>query len=332
MFKAHNIMTTNIIQNVVGAIQQTAPQIEKTPYRPIKRMRIVLNPVSGVVRDRRDTIEKILRERPDIQYEICETQKAGDAKRYAQEGAKEGFDVVVACGGDGTVMEVADGLRGTETPLGIIPAGTANVMSVELGIPADTGQAVALLLGEQVQTRKVDIAEMDSQTFLLRAGIGYEAEISTTAARADKAKLGRLAYFKAAYQRLRNLRQVRYKLTLDDQLVVVRGITCMICNSTNVGVPGVQIASAASVSDGLLDVIVIQSVKPGSVLRVTASIVQSILPFIKRAPPPLLHWQAKKVTVETSHPQVVAFDGEYFKKAARTTTQIFPAAIPVIVP
>ncbi len=307
-------------------------EIEKQAYHQVKRMRIVLNPVSGIVRDKRETIEKILQEHPDVHYEICETKKAGDARRFAQEGAKEGVDVVVACGGDGTVMEVADGLRGTDTPLGIIPGGTANVMSVELGISQDTAQAIGLLLAEQVQTRKIDIAEMDSQTFLLRAGIGYEAEISTTAARGEKSRLGRLAYFQAAFRRLKTLRRVRYKLTLDDQIIVAHGITCMICNSANIGLYGVQLAPLANVSDGLLDVLVIPSATLGSVLRVVASLFQSVLPFLKRTPPPIKHWQAKRVTVETNRPQMIAFDGEYFKKAYRTTSQIFPAEIRVIVP
>jgi len=327
-------MATNIIQNVAEAIQQAQqnPEIVKSPYHSIKRLRIVLNPVSGIVRDKRETIEKILSEHPDLEVEICETKKAGDAKRFAQEAAKSGFDAVAACGGDGTVMEVADGLRGTDTPLAIIPGGTANVMSVELGIPADTAQAIGLLFREQLQTRKIDIAEMDSQTFLLRAGIGYEAEISTTAARGDKAKLGRRAYFQAAFRRLKTLRRVRYKLTLDDRVVVAHGITCMICNSANIGLPNVQLGAATSVSDGMLDIFIIPSASFGSVVRVVASLFHSLLPFLKRAPAPIQHWQAKKVTVETNHRQVVAYDGEYFKKALRTTSQIFPAEINVIVP
>ena len=71
----------------------------------------------------------------DIEWEISLTQKSGDAERFARQAAENGADIVAAYGGDGTVMEVARGIMGLDTPLAIFPGGTANLMAVELGIP-----------------------------------------------------------------------------------------------------------------------------------------------------------------------------------------------------
>src|SRR5436853_1739431 len=113
----------------------------------IKRIHVVINPVSGQERPILGTMNKAFHQ-ADIDWEVKVTKKAGDAQRYAQEAVKAGVDAVAVYGGDGTVMEVASGLVGTDMPLAIFPGGTANVMSIELGIPSDLAQACALICSD----------------------------------------------------------------------------------------------------------------------------------------------------------------------------------------
>lgn len=297
-----------------------------------KQIRFVINPVSGVRRDIKELIEQILIDQTRWDWEICLTQQAGDAKRFAAEAAEQGMNRVIACGGDGTLMEVAEGLQGSRIAMGIIPAGTANVMSVELGIPSDPLKAVALALNDDTPVRVIDMGLVDDRAFLLRAGIGYEAEYSVEAARGEKSEKGRFAYLQAAWRVLGQLRTVRYKITVDDQIVLAYGNGCMICNSSSVGFPGVRLAAATSVSDELLDVIVLPDLKSPSVLKVFAGMIHSVFPFLQQIPSPVDHWQGRNITVECSRHQLVSCDGEPVKKARRVTATVVPKSVSVLVP
>lgn len=299
-----------------------------------KRLVAVVNPVSGADRSAVERIQAFLdAHRDTFDSELRQTQNAGDATRFAQEAAQSGADFVIASGGDGTVMEVADGLRGTSVPLVICPTGTANVMAVELGVPLEIEAALALTTDPAARPRTIDMATVDGRQFILRASIGLEAAMTAGAARGEKSKHGRLAYFSAALRALRRVVPVRYTITLDDQQVVTRsGISCIICNSASIGVPGLYLFEGCEVDDGQLDVVVIGHANLITGVKVLASIILEKLKFIQRRPRPVEHWPGKKITVESRGRQYVAYDGEVFKKAKRITAQVIPQAVNVLVP
>jgi diacylglycerol kinase (ATP) len=298
-----------------------------------KRLRvcIIANPVSGVNRTALEQIQAYTAAHPALDVTFHTTLTGGDAKRFAQEAAASGADIVAAYGGDGTVMEVADGLRGTDVPMLILPGGTANVMALELGIALDLDQSLALLDDPTRTVRIVDMGQVDSESFLLRVGIGYEAEATAATARSEKSKAGRVAYWKNALRKMRGLRPTKYKITIDGVLHIHSGITCMICNSSNIGMPGLKLVTETDVSDGLLDVIVIDSMQPGSILRVLVNVLAGALP-VKSPPKLIAHWQGREVTIETKHRQLVARDGELMKRAKRVSARVLPGALHVIVP
>lgn len=303
-----------------------------TPTDYPRKVAIILNPVAGLKGEAKPLIQDYLSRLPECQVTYYETKGSGDAMRFAKEAAEKGAEMVLAYGGDGTITEAADGLRGTDVPLGILPGGTANVMSIELGVPTDLVGALDLIFARPNQPRRIDMGRIDQQMFLLRAGIGYEAELSSTAPREAKRERGRLAYFQHALSLVKKLRQARYRITVDGKQHVAHGITCMICNSTNVGLPKLKLIENASVSDGMLDVVVIEGLGIGSLLRVFTSIFQKLIPGRRTAPPPLKHWQGRDITVQISPRQLVAFDGEKLKKAKRVTATVLPGVLTVIVP
>lgn len=296
-----------------------------------RKICVIVNPVSGLNRTALRQIEEFFAARPHIQAQIHETHADGDARRFASEAAAAGCELVAAYGGDGTMMEVADGLRGTGIPMAMLPGGTANVMAIELGVPTTLQAALALTVETPATVRPVDMGVLDQKYFLLRAGIGYEAEMSAQTERGEKSKSGRLAYFRNAIRKMRNLRQTRYIVTVDGVTHIHHGITCMICNSANIGVPNLRLVRDVDVSDGLLDVIIIASMRPGNILRVLVSIVLAVLP-IKSRPSLIAHWQGRHITVESKRPQLVARDGEILKRAKRVTAQIVPHTVGIIVP
>jgi len=297
-----------------------------------QRITVIMNPVAGLKSEAQDIIKAYLAALPDRQITYYFTEKKGDAVRFAQEAVAANAQVVLGYGGDGTMTEVAAGLQHSGVPMAILPGGTANVMAIELGIPIALQAALDLIFHQPNYARSVDMGCIDNQMFLLRAGIGYEAQLSATAPRAAKREHGRLAYFQHGFALLKKLRPARYKITTGGKTYVVSGITCMICNSTNVGINNLQLVHQSSVSDGLLDVVVIEGLGVKSLMRVFASIFQKLIPGRAAAPPAIRHWQVPEVTIEISPRQLVAFDGEKLKYAKRVSAVVVPNAVLIIVP
>jgi YegS/Rv2252/BmrU family lipid kinase len=291
----------------------------------IKHIHVVVNPVAGQEKPILGTLNRVFHP-AGVDWDVKVTKEAGDARRYAQEAVKSGVDAVAVYGGDGTVMETASGLIGTDVPLAIFPGGTANVMSVELGIPGDLAQASALVCGEARELRKVDMGQVNDHNFLLRVGTGFEADLVEGAPREMKDRVGNLAYVISGFQALNNSKMTRYQLTLDGKEVEIEGITCMIANSGNVGQPGLTLAPDISVSDGLLDVIVIRAGDVGSILSVVASVITR-----NENAGPLQHWQAREIKLVSEPSQAVQADGEILGKTP-VNIRVIPQAVSVIVP
>lgn len=286
-----------------------------------KLVHIIVNPAAGQDQAFLQLFNKTFND-AGVEWELLITKKAGDAERFAREAVDKGADIVAAFGGDGTVGEVGGSLYGTDVPLGIIPGGTANVMSVELGIPNDLAGALNLLCGNGV-ARPIDMGKIGERLFMLRAAIGYTAEMTKGADREEKNRLGNLAYILSALRALPNAQSVPYKLTLDGKVVETEGAVCIVANSGSLGLPGWSLTRKIDVSDGLLDVVMIQSVDLNALLSVAASAIG--------VSEPLEHWQAREVTVETNPAQTVECDGEIIESTPLTAS-ILPQAIRVMVP
>ena len=129
----------------------------------------------------------------NIDYEVYETRKGDRLADIVRRRLHDGFDLVVAAGGDGTVSAVSDGLVGSSIPLGIIPAGTANLIAHELNIPAAMEDAVALIAGAP-RTRKIDAMRIGQRAYVLNAGVGISASIISGTTRRNKSRFGDIAY------------------------------------------------------------------------------------------------------------------------------------------
>src|SRR4030042_2449180 len=108
-----------------------------------RKIHVIITPASGRPQPILHTLNSVFHPL-GIDWEVFITKESGDAERYSRQAAASGVDVVAAYGGDGTVMEAARGLAGSQTPLAILPGGTAHLMSGELGIPKDLAQAAAI--------------------------------------------------------------------------------------------------------------------------------------------------------------------------------------------
>ena len=182
------------------------------------------------------------------------TWEPGDGAVLAREAIAAGADTVVACGGDGTLNEVVNGLEGTTVALGIIPAGTANDFARQVGIPEDPSAAMDIILRRKPVI--IDTAAMNGRRFLnvSSGGVGAEATAETPAD--AKASLGPVAYFISGLRKLAALEPRRALFEApglraeDDFLLFAVG------NARATG-GGTLVTPRASVRDGLLDVCII---------------------------------------------------------------------------
>ena len=290
-----------------------------------KRIHVVINPAAGQPEPILHILNSVFRP-ADVRWDASITHEFGDATRQARQAAEGGADIVVAYGGDGTVMEVANGLVGTEVALGVVPGGTGNVLSIELEIPQTLEEAARLLVSPDAQIRKVDVGQSGERSFLLRAYVGFDAQRIQLTTREMRDRYGKLAYLIAALKAIPESKSIRYSLTLDDEEVECEGFTCIVQNAGNMGVRGLSLVPDVSISDGLLDVIVIHGLDPLSLASALGSIADTPLD-----PERFHHWQAREITIATDSPQAVIGDGEAWGETP-ITMKVLPGAVHVIGP
>jgi len=182
----------------------------------VKRGILVYNPTAGQ-KDRRKQMSDVIDRAREHGLELINapTTGPGDATEIVKTFLKRGLDVVAASGGDGTISEVAAGLVGSSVPLAILPAGTSNVLAVELGIPRDVAAAEALLT-EGVPT-PIPIADVEGRTFLMWAGTGIDARVMDKMNLTLKRWLGRSGIFFTAADQFARYEFPRLEVEIDGE-------------------------------------------------------------------------------------------------------------------
>ncbi|MBA3867584.1 MAG: diacylglycerol kinase family lipid kinase [Anaerolineae bacterium] len=312
----------------------TETAMQDRPILKFRRVHIIVNPASGQDGLKLPALNKLLKDL-EIEWEMFVTSRGGEAGERAKQAIAAGVDAIVVYGGDGTVLEVASSMAGSDIPLIIIPGGTANVLSVELGIPADQSQAALLLGSVPNAIRTLDMGVLgggkrdgddQSDLFFFHLGMGLEGEMHEKADREAKDRSGMFAYVVAALKTLSNPTTSHYHLTLDGEQVEAEGINCMVTNFGSVGVSGITLSHAIDMSDGLLDVIIFQDANLSSLLSAAASAVTS-----GELAQPLLQWQAREVTIVADPKQTLVVDGELIDVDS-ITIRVMPKFVRVVVP
>ena len=310
--------TAQIITTLQEGTRGSGPQFNN--------VHVIINPASGQDQPILNTLNSVFRA-AGLDWDISITYGAGDATRLAAEAAAAGVDIVAVYGGDGAVMEAASGLIGTGVPLAILPGGTNNVVSVELGIAKELVGAAALLGGASSKLRTVDMGRAnDKHNFILRVGMGYEAEINKGADREMKDKYGGFAYSIAGLKALKNPPIATYRMELDGEVVEMEGLWCMVANSASLGIPGVNLVHDIDVGDGLLDVIMVRERDLSTLVSVAGSVTNS-----ERIGKPLPHWQVREARISAEPPMAVTGDGELWEPTP-LYAKVIPAAVQILVP
>ncbi|MEX0821707.1 MAG: diacylglycerol kinase family protein [Rhodothermales bacterium] len=279
--------------------------------------------------DRVDAFLRMVGDRDGVTCRISERE--GDAVEMAVEAAGEGFDVVVAGGGDGTVNEVVNGLlRCDDRPtLGVLPFGTGNDFARMLDIPMDDPGA-ALDLFAEGERRQMDAFRVRSPAVeaygINAASGGFSGEIGEAMTPEMKAVWGPLAYLIGAASMLPDLRDYDTYITLDDQTArQVTALNIVVANGRTVG-GGKRVASFANPEDGLLDVVVIRTGSAAELANVATRLVAGNL-----AESDLVDtFRASRVRVQSQPGMWFNVDGELVTNEP-VEIEVLPGALQVVV-
>ena len=254
--------TTDPLQRLESALRAGADL-------PRKRMLVIVNPYASTVSDRLKHLV-VYALRGSYRVEAIETESRDHATQLTRNAAREGYDVVVAFGGDGTVNEAANGLAGSNTPLTCLPGGRANVYCRMLEIPTDVVDATEHLLrmADDWQPRSVDLGFAGERKFLFSAGVGLDASVVQ---RVDahprlKQRFGEWYYAATAirtFNRHYLLHPPRLEVSFGEERVV--GVTALLQNAspyTYFGERPIQMNDGASLDSGDLAGIVLERARP----------------------------------------------------------------------
>lgn len=191
-----------------------------------------------------------------------ETQAGGDATRFAREAAEKNFEVAFAMGGDGTLNEVVNGVYGSETAVGVLPLGTANVWALEMGLPLNNlVRAAQLQAKARVQTVDVGIARgkgFSPRAFVLWCGVGLDASVirQVERDRFNKRRFGKLFFIALGIREALQYRGRRVNVTVDGVSYRRRVLLALTSNAQLYGAL-VRIPPDARIDDGLLDLVLL---------------------------------------------------------------------------
>jgi diacylglycerol kinase family enzyme len=329
--EANSEQKPGVIEKVKQIVSGGNASAEETLPIKFKRIHIIVNPASGQTGLNLPALNKVLKDL-EIDWEMFVIRSGEEAGEHAKQAVAAGVDAVVVYGGDGTVLEVASNMSGSDIPLIIIPGGTANVLSVELGIPADQTQAALLLGGVPNAVRTLDMGSLagagaeGGDLLFFHLGMGIEGAMHENADRDAKDRSGMFAYVVGALKTLTNPTMAHYKLTLDGEAVEADGINCMITNFGSVGVPGITLSHAIDMSDGLMDVIIFQDANITSLIGAAANAMTS-----GDLTPSLLQWQAREVSLVAEPAQPIVVDGELVE-IGTINVRVVPKVVRVVVP
>ena len=267
-------------------------------------LEIICNPTAGTGHGEKvgQMIADALRQK-GIAFHIQHTTRPGEATDMAVVAALSHAEAVYSVGGDGTALEVARGLVGTDTPLAIIPGGTGNDFIKTLGIPREPLAALEYILSHPALP--TDVGEINGQIFLNEIGTGFDVEVLTYAAKAKKFCRGLMPYLYGVVQTL--FRFSGIPLTCIANGTAPKQADAFVLSVANGGTigGGIVISPEAKVDDALFDIVLIDKIKRANLLGRLVNLMKGkVLTF-----PETHHFRAKEISFSTPGMKVNV-DGE----------------------
>ncbi len=289
-----------------------------------KRISFIVNPKAGTNLQKhiRESVEKYL-DHDQFEYGFKYTEHAGHARELALEALAEGYDIVTAVGGDGSINEVASALIGTKTILGIIPAGSGNGLAMHLGYGRDVEGAVRKL--NTAQEKIIDVGLMNGRPFINLAGIGFDGLVSNMMKGSNWR--GFIPYFLKSVEAGLKYTPSLCTIELDDRVLTEKCFAITIANGPMYGY-NFQIAPDARMDDGLFEVVILKDAPRWQYFAaVPATLIGKIYDagFVE-------HFTTKRVRISTEGINYTHLDGEGLVQDGDLTFELKPKSLHILVP
>ncbi len=289
-----------------------------------KKIVFVVNPISGTL-EKEHILEWVNKRtnKEKYEWEIISTEYVGHAIEIAASQVVAKAFAVVAVGGDGTVNEIASALVHTPTALGIIPCGSGNGFARHLQIPMETKRAIELINDGEIEC--VDYGKINDVPFFCTCGVGFDAFVSLKFSKANRR--GPLTYLEKTLIEILKYRPETYEVELDGNTLRYQAFLIACGNASQYG-NNVYITPRATVTDGLLDVTIVE---PFTVLDVPSLAFQLFNKTIDQNSR-IKSFRCKSLHIHRNKPGVIHFDGDPMTMGMDININIVQKALKVIVP
>lgn len=290
-----------------------------------KKVLFIRNPKSGILRTHKLIRKAVERNFANSQfdYKFIETEYKGHAHELAKKAVANGYDIVVAIGGDGTTNEIGSALLNTDTLLGVIPLGSGNGLARGLHIPLSPLRAARTLREGKVKT--IDAGIIEDRIFFIVTGFGFDAVIGKTFN--EQNIRGLIPYFTIGFREYAAYKPEVFILKFDGKQVAVPALFVTIANFRGWG-GGAVISPDAKYDDGLLDICAIHRT---SWLYIVANLYKLFTGGVVKLRK-YSRYQAKSVEIIRERSGPYHYDGESTEGGATLHASIIPNALKVIVP
>ncbi len=281
-----------------------------------RKLTLIINPISGTM-SKAGIAERIqlLLSRMGYEVQTAFTTGPGDATRIAAEAAARGDYGVIACGGDGTVNEVASGLIGSQTALGILPTGSGNGLARHIGIPIDIELSLDVIKKDFIED--CDYGEVNGHPFFCTFGLGFDAAVSKRFA--QKSKRGLTSYISSMIEIFANYAPQTYEIITNDKKITDEAFLVSVCNASQFG-NNAFVAPSASIRDGLLDVTIVHK---GNLLTHAMSGIEMMIGTISNHGN-ISVFRTDNITIRRASTSVAHIDGDPTELPAELSIKCHP--------
>ena len=302
---------------------------------PTRRAAIIINPTK--FDDLTTVKQQITDESKALGWSeplFIETTAEDTGQGQAREALERQVDLVCPLGGDGTVRAVAEILQGTDTPIGLLPGGTGNLLARNLDLPVDD-LVDALRVALTGQNKRVDVGRLTidqsgeherpaQHIFLVMAGLGFDAAIMADAPEGLKAKVGPAAYVVSGARNLRGP-QFRVRVRIDEHEEFTRRARTVVIGNCGKLLGGLVLMPEAEIDDGQLDTVILS---PQGIVG-WAAVAARIASKKRKGHERVDHYTSQTIRIRADRPQEVQIDGDTLGKARAINAEIVPGALVV---
>lgn len=288
-----------------------------------KRILFVINPISGTsVKDRYpEEIDRYI-DKDQFDHEIIRTSYPGHATELTKQAVKDGLDIVVAVGGDGTINEVARALVHTDTALGIIPSGSGNGLARHLLIPINVKKSVEII--NRCKIRRADYGVINDYPFFCTCGMGFDAFVSMKFA--ETGKRGPMTYIQKVLEEGARYQPETYEITSETDTTKYKAFLISCANASQYG-NNAYIAPQASTTDGLMDVIIMEPFDAIEAPQIAIDMFSKTLDKSSK----IKTFQTKQLHIHRSQPGVIHYDGDPVMTGADIDVHLVEKGIRIVV-